>query len=108
MDPLLMRMAEDGELLYPEQKSHGPTRSNCRYALERTDSFIKVWFWGRDSSDTPAEVANGMGSIDTDNWVFSVGNADLLYHKRGHQMRTFRTHNVILGHTLGRQALLST
>ena len=53
----------------PEQKSHGPTRGNCRYALERTDSFIKVWFWGRDSSDTPAEVANGTGSIDTDNWV---------------------------------------
>jgi hypothetical protein len=51
---------------------HRPIRSDYRYALERTDSFIKVWFWGRDSDSTPAEVANGEDSedsIDTDNWV---------------------------------------
>jgi hypothetical protein len=49
--------------------SLGPIGSDCRYALERTNSFIKVWFWGRGSSSTPAEVANGAGSINTDNWV---------------------------------------
>ena len=53
----------------PNKNTTGHLESNCRYALERTDTFIKVWFWGRDSSDTPAEVANGTGSIDTDNWV---------------------------------------
>ena len=71
MDPRLMRMAEDGELPRP-QTPHMPTKSDCRYALERTDSFIKVWFWGRGSGSTPDEVANGAGSIDTDNWVRGI------------------------------------
>ncbi|KAI9433326.1 endo-beta-glucanase [Lactarius indigo] len=51
--------------------SYGPSfnaNGGGWYALERTNSFIKVWFWGRGSGSTPAEVANGAGSINTDNW----------------------------------------
>jgi hypothetical protein len=40
-----------------------------RYAVERTDSFIKVWFWARKDGLVPADVANGSSSVDTDNWV---------------------------------------
>jgi len=44
-------------------------KTDPRYALERTDSFIKVWFWSRTASGIPSEVQNGGGSVDTDNWV---------------------------------------
>lgn len=35
--------------------------------MERTDSFIKVWFW--PSGTAPTDVRTGASSIDTDNWV---------------------------------------
>ncbi|KAK0202504.1 endo-beta-glucanase [Desarmillaria ectypa] len=38
------------------------------YAMERTDSFIKIWFWGRYDSNVPSVVSSGSGSINTDNW----------------------------------------
>jgi len=38
------------------------------FAMERTESFIKVWFWPRDGSP-PAEVRDGNDNIDSDNWV---------------------------------------
>jgi hypothetical protein len=40
-----------------------------RYATERTNSFISVWFWPRDDPAVPADVKAGGGSVDTDNWV---------------------------------------
>ena len=41
----------------------------CRYAMERTTTFIKVWFWPRQASDVPSDVRNGnSGSINTDAW----------------------------------------
>jgi hypothetical protein len=36
--------------------------------MERTTTFIKVWFWPRDASDVPEDVLNGSGSINTDAW----------------------------------------
>ncbi|KAK0466920.1 endo-beta-glucanase [Desarmillaria tabescens] len=38
------------------------------YAVERTNSFIKVWFWGRHDSNVPSAVSNGSGSVNTDSW----------------------------------------
>ncbi|KAI0292598.1 2 beta-glucanase [Multifurca ochricompacta] len=38
------------------------------YAVERSSTFIKVWFWARDSSSVPSEVRNGAGSINPGNW----------------------------------------
>ena len=35
--------------------------------MERTTSFIKIWFWPRNGSP-PADVANGAAQVDTDNW----------------------------------------
>jgi len=40
-----------------------------RYALERTNSFIKVWFWSRSASGVPSDVSGGASSVNTDNWV---------------------------------------
>ena len=37
--------------------------------MERTPTFIKVWFWPRYASDVPSDVRNGnSGSINTDAW----------------------------------------
>ncbi|KAH9962451.1 endo-beta-glucanase [Russula dissimulans] len=43
-------------------------QATCRYAMERTSSFVKVWFWGRDSVSIPNEVINGANLINTDGW----------------------------------------
>ncbi|KAF5329983.1 hypothetical protein D9611_010461 [Ephemerocybe angulata] len=38
------------------------------YAMERTESFIKVWFWARSSDDTPSGVLESSLWIDTNKW----------------------------------------
>ena len=39
------------------------------FALERTSSELKVWFWPRDGGAIPGDVSAGAGSVDTDGWV---------------------------------------
>lgn len=56
----------------PTANSYGPSfNSNGGgiYAMERTNSFIKVWFWPRNTG-TPGDV--GTATISTDNWVSFV------------------------------------
>lgn len=36
--------------------------------MERTDAFIKVWFWPRDGK-APGEVKDGGSQVNTDTWV---------------------------------------
>jgi len=38
------------------------------YAFERTESFIKIWFWSKYYTP-PTGVQNGSGQISTDDWV---------------------------------------
>ncbi|KAI9510995.1 2 beta-glucan [Russula earlei] len=38
------------------------------YAIERTSTFVAVWFWGRNSASIPGEMTNGSNLINTDNW----------------------------------------
>lgn len=40
-----------------------------RYAVERTASFIKVWFWARNDASVPADVLAGNSAVQTDAWV---------------------------------------
>lgn len=40
-----------------------------RLAMERTSSFIKIWFWSRSATNVPSDVLNGSGSVNTGNWV---------------------------------------
>lgn len=42
-----------------------------RYAVERTNSFIKVWFWSRAATGIPSDVTSGATSVNTDNWVWT-------------------------------------
>ncbi|EMD36050.1 glycoside hydrolase family 16 protein [Gelatoporia subvermispora B] len=55
----------------PSSNSYGPAFNSAGggwYAMERTSSFIKVWFWSRNDGSVPSDVKNGDTSIDTDNW----------------------------------------
>ena len=36
--------------------------------MERTQNFIKIWFWSRHDSSVPADLLNRSGSINTDAW----------------------------------------
>ena len=42
------------------------------YAMERTSSFIKVWFWSRNDPTVPADVLNACTTVNTDAWVSTV------------------------------------
>jgi hypothetical protein len=43
----------------------------CRYAVERTSTYMKIWFWSRRDLSVPDEVKFGptSGTIDTETWV---------------------------------------
>jgi hypothetical protein len=45
------------------------TQALYRFAMERTSSFIKVWFWSRAAGGIPSDVLNGGSTVNTDNWV---------------------------------------
>ncbi|GLB43086.1 putative glycoside hydrolase family 16 protein [Lyophyllum shimeji] len=54
-----------------EANSYGPpfnSNGGGWYAVERTNTFIKVWFWPRNSGSVPSDVRNGGSSVNTDNW----------------------------------------
>ena len=53
----------------PTANSYGPSfnaNGGGWYAMERTNNFVKVWFWPRSGSK-PSDI--GAATIDTDNWV---------------------------------------
>ncbi|KAG9053192.1 hypothetical protein FS842_008542 [Serendipita sp. 407] len=54
------------------QSSYGDSFNNVGggwYAMERTPTFIKVWFWSRNDPLTPADVTTpGQAVINSDNW----------------------------------------
>ncbi|KAH9983471.1 endo-beta-glucanase [Russula compacta] len=44
------------------------------YAMERTTTSIKIWFWPRGFPNVPSDVLNGSGSINTDDWGIPTAN----------------------------------
>ncbi|KAJ7275634.1 laminarinase [Mycena rebaudengoi] len=53
-----------------DARSYGPSfnsQGGGWYAVERTNAFIKVWFWTRSSTSVPADVKSGT-SVNTDAW----------------------------------------
>ncbi|KAF7298826.1 putative glycosidase C21B10.07 [Mycena indigotica] len=57
--------------------SYGPTfnaNGGGWYAVERTNSFINVWFWSRSAGNVPADVAQGGSSVDTSTWGTPTAN----------------------------------
>ncbi|EPQ56434.1 laminarinase [Gloeophyllum trabeum ATCC 11539] len=82
-----------------DTNSYGPDFNNNGggwYAIERTDTFIKVWFWPRNSGSVPGDVNSGASSVDTDNWgtpmaLFPDTDCDFSSH--------FGPHNIIINLT---------
>ena len=39
------------------------------YALERTASVIRVWFWARNDTSIPSDITSAASAINTNKWV---------------------------------------
>lgn len=55
----------------PSANSYGPSFNAAGggfYAMERTTSFVKVWFWTRNGN-VPSDVKSGGSTVNTDAWV---------------------------------------
>jgi len=83
----------------PTPNSYGPTfNSNGGgwFAVERTNSFIKVWFWPRNGASIPSDVRSGTSTVNTGNWgtptaFFPNTQCDLTSH--------FQENNIIINLT---------
>jgi len=62
----------------PDVVSYGPpfnSNGGGWYALERTEDFLKVWFWPRNNlKSPPLDVSLGTFFVDTDFWGTPVAN----------------------------------
>ncbi|KAI5122150.1 hypothetical protein M0805_000797 [Coniferiporia weirii] len=61
------------------------------YALERTNSYIRVFFWGRNDKTVPASVSQGLPIVDTSLWgepyaLFPDTDCDLASHFSGNNI----------------------
>ncbi|KAJ7197730.1 glycoside hydrolase family 16 protein [Mycena pura] len=60
-----------------QAQSYGPTFNadgGGWYAIERTNTFINVWFWARGATNVPSDVRAGGTSVNTANWGTPVAN----------------------------------
>ncbi|KAF9261664.1 endo-1,3(4)-beta-glucanase [Marasmius fiardii PR-910] len=56
---------------FPQATSYGPpfnANGGGWYAVERTNTFIKIWFWPRNDPSVPVDVRDGATSVNTDTW----------------------------------------
>lgn len=81
----------------PTANSYGPSfnaNGGGWYAMERTNNFIKVWFFPRNSGG-PTDLTTGAATINTDNWVCAhravMGRISLISFTRARPPRTSRT-----------------
>ncbi|KAG9313625.1 glycoside hydrolase family 16 protein [Chiua virens] len=56
---------------FADNNSFGPGFNNVGggwYALERSATYVSIWFWERGSSSVPSEVTSPGSTIDTSTW----------------------------------------
>ena len=61
--------------------SYGPGFNNNGggiYAMERTNEYIKVFFWPRNDDSLPLDIRSKSNVINTDNWVRVILNRNRL------------------------------
>ncbi len=51
----------------------------CRFAVERTSTFIKAWFWPRNAGNVPVDVKNGQTVVNTGSWVCTQSTLRFLW-----------------------------
>ncbi|TFK22237.1 family 16 glycosyl hydrolase [Coprinopsis marcescibilis] len=85
---------------FTSPESYGPTFNAVGggwYAIERTPTYIKVWFWARNDKSVPAEVMSGNVIVNPDSWgtptaLFPDTQCNLNQH--------FGPHNIVINLTL--------
>jgi hypothetical protein len=82
------------------QNSFGPNFNSVGggyFVLERTSTFMKIWFWQRGDPSVPPNVASGGSTVTTDGWpepgaYFPNTQCNL--------QEFFQEHNIIINLTL--------
>ncbi|KIM37387.1 glycoside hydrolase family 16 protein [Hebeloma cylindrosporum] len=85
---------------FATQTSYGPAFNSVRggwFAAERTDTYIKVWFWDRNDPSVPGEIRNGAGNANPDTWGIP---AAYFPDTSCHIPRFFSENNIIINLTL--------
>ncbi|KAJ3534323.1 hypothetical protein NMY22_g6974 [Coprinellus aureogranulatus] len=84
--------------------SYGPAFNNNGggwFAMERTNSFFKVWFWPRNSGSVPSDLRNGAQTIDTSSWPIITGySCGAFPNSQCNIAQHFAAHNIIINLTL--------
>ncbi|KAM5537516.1 hypothetical protein V8D89_008843 [Ganoderma adspersum] len=99
-------------VLDKNSKSYGLAFNNNGggfYAMERSNSGVKVWFWPRHDKSIPADVAKGSTTVNTDKWGtpsahFPSTSCNMAQH--------FGPHNIVINLSLcgdwaGQQSIYS-
>ncbi|KAH0581301.1 hypothetical protein H2248_012398 [Termitomyces sp. 'cryptogamus'] len=84
---------------FSDSRSYGPafnSNGGGWFAMERTSSFIKVWFWSRTATNVPSDVKNGITSVNTDNWGTPVAHFPSSSCPIGNK---FGPHNIVINLT---------
>jgi len=85
---------------FPTTNSYGPAFNSAGggwYAIERTTTYIKVWFWSRNDGTVPAEVKNGGSQTNPNNWGEPVA---YFPNTSCNFPQFFQEHNIIINLTL--------
>ncbi|KAJ3927074.1 MAG: hypothetical protein NXY57DRAFT_965828 [Lentinula lateritia] len=61
---------QTGTVLNDDCAAAGDGNDGCgvEFGMERTSTFISIWFWPRGSTTVPAGVSEGDTKVITDNW----------------------------------------
>ena len=66
--PLLTTSVADGKY-FGLASQRAVSDNPSRYAIERTNDYISVWFWEHGDGSAPRDATSGAAVIDTSNWV---------------------------------------
>jgi hypothetical protein len=85
---------------FPTASSFGPafnTNGGGWYAMERSPTYFKVWFWSRDDFDVPSDVAHTRPFVNPDAW----GTPAAYFPSTSCDFSTyFNAHNIIINLSL--------
>ncbi|KAF8970935.1 glycoside hydrolase family 16 protein [Flammula alnicola] len=85
---------------FPTTTSYGPSLNSVGggwYAIERSSTYIKVWFWARNDGSVPAEVQNPGQQTNPNNWGVP---AAYFPNTSCSISQFFQEHNIIINLTL--------
>nr|VWO94479.1 Mixed-linked glucanase [Ganoderma boninense] len=81
-------------VMAPRTSSFGPSFNAVGggwYAMERSESYIRIWHWQRNDTSIPMDIRSGFAFIDTSNWGMPIAdfpntNCDMARYFRPQRM----------------------